>query len=246
MTQPSSPAPPMPSEDNSKRIPCRQCRELIAEGARKCIHCGSSQDWFRFMGVSSSALALLVALVSVLTASLPVVSRFMAGERSSVSLDFQEFSDGVFYLAATNAGTRPGRVADATLNSCPSDIVSMIGLERGDRATLVAAGGLVPVSFTLDSDGLAQLSEGAQQAPPMFRRPASPAGPGAIPSPAIFGPFPATLTVKVIQFGSEPTYVHFPLAVVCRLRRCSINAQRHNDPIRARCPLLSRLESGRL
>lgn len=52
--------------------PCRACRSPIHAEANKCVACGSAQDWTRFVALSSSVLALAVALVSVLTFALPI------------------------------------------------------------------------------------------------------------------------------------------------------------------------------
>ena len=50
-------------------VACAVCREAIRPGARVCIHCDNYQDWRRYIGFSSTTLALVVALVSVLSVS---------------------------------------------------------------------------------------------------------------------------------------------------------------------------------
>jgi hypothetical protein len=52
---------------------CLVCREDIQEGAKKCIHCDSYQDWRRYFSVGTVVLSLLIALFSVLTTLIPVV-----------------------------------------------------------------------------------------------------------------------------------------------------------------------------
>ena len=52
---------------------CIACKEEIVNAAWKCIHCGTVQNWRRYLSLSSTVLALLVALLSVLTVFIPVV-----------------------------------------------------------------------------------------------------------------------------------------------------------------------------
>ncbi len=46
---------------------CPDCLEPIPAKARKCIKCGSFQDWRRFTGQSATTLSLLIALITVST-----------------------------------------------------------------------------------------------------------------------------------------------------------------------------------
>ena len=54
-------------EPTNKVTHCLSCCEEIALQAKVCKHCGSYQDWRRHMSLSANVLALLIALVSVLT-----------------------------------------------------------------------------------------------------------------------------------------------------------------------------------
>ncbi len=97
------------------KVRCRACREEILEGARKCVHCDSYQDWRRYLNVSSSILALLVALVSVTSIMLPILGKTLRGENSKIDLIFIGIEKNFFTLVATNRGPRPGVVPYATL-----------------------------------------------------------------------------------------------------------------------------------
>src|SRR5258706_15778244 len=46
--------------------PCPVCGEEIKVSARKCIHCSSELTWRKYLTFSSTTLALLTALVSVI------------------------------------------------------------------------------------------------------------------------------------------------------------------------------------
>lgn len=44
---------------------CKACCREIEDGASKCLHCDSQQNWRRHLGFSSTILSLLIALGSV-------------------------------------------------------------------------------------------------------------------------------------------------------------------------------------
>ena len=82
---------------------CVVCREEISKGALKCTHCDSYQDWRRYFGVSTTALSLLIALISVATTFYQVV-KFAAPKRSEIrALEVRKERD-YLQLAVTNTG----------------------------------------------------------------------------------------------------------------------------------------------
>ena len=100
---------------------CRNCRHPLRPGARKCTECNSFQDWHRFLGLSSSVLGLLVALVSVLTFALPIWEETLDEKVMApkfVMLDVA--GDGTTTFSISNAGDAPAAL-------------QMIGISRGDH-----------------------------------------------------------------------------------------------------------------
>src|SRR5205814_10317427 len=71
-------------------VPCRVCREPIKQGARKCVHCNSMLDWHGWLGISETALALLVALVSVIGATAPRLVEFLRPKSSDTRLTIRQ------------------------------------------------------------------------------------------------------------------------------------------------------------
>ncbi len=63
---------------------CKVCKEEIRGGARICTTCGSFQDWRRFMNISSSFLALIIALISVVSLATPVLKEALRPNDASV------------------------------------------------------------------------------------------------------------------------------------------------------------------
>lgn len=55
-------------EENVSRnlMQCKTCATDIPEFAKKCIHCGSYQDWRRYIDFGHTTLALLIAFFSVM------------------------------------------------------------------------------------------------------------------------------------------------------------------------------------
>jgi hypothetical protein len=87
------------------------CAEPIKKAARKCIHCDSYQDWHANIGMSSTVLSLLVALVSVLTAAIPVVKDAFTPKNALLTATFQGANSDRLSVLFTNQGTRPGSVS---------------------------------------------------------------------------------------------------------------------------------------
>jgi hypothetical protein len=98
--------------------PCVVCQEPIRAHAKKCVHCGSYQDWRSNISMSliTSVLSLLVALVTVLTAAVPVARDALTPHNSDLMFSFQGASTDPIRLIvlATNRGVRPGTVHPAS------------------------------------------------------------------------------------------------------------------------------------
>jgi hypothetical protein len=96
--------------------PCVICGEKIPVAAIKCTHCETFQDWRRYVGFSTTFLALLTALVSVVSASLPGFVEFLKGHDSKIAVAFQsDDRQGGILLLASNSGDRPGGIAEVIL-----------------------------------------------------------------------------------------------------------------------------------
>jgi predicted nucleic acid-binding Zn ribbon protein len=95
-----------PSATDTK--PCKVCGEAIKKAARVCIHCNNYQDWRADINISSTVLSLLVALLSVLTVTVPVVKDVFTPKNSNLTYSFQGATKLVATEFVTNTGTRPG------------------------------------------------------------------------------------------------------------------------------------------
>jgi hypothetical protein len=109
--------------------PCRVCGEDIKFSAQKCIHCDSYQDWRVRLGIGSTVLALLVALVSVVTNGVPILRAAFEARIIPLKFVFQDTFSGTHkspsgtdepsQIAAVwvyNAGTDPAFVSQLNLS----------------------------------------------------------------------------------------------------------------------------------
>ncbi len=115
---------------------CSTCAEPIQKTALKCRHCGSYQDWRRRLGVSSTILALLVALVSVIGSTAPVVVGLFKAKTAAFRFSPPQFGQGAVTVTASNVGSLPARLSYAAIT---------IPQKRGAQ----------PYIFILEADGTA-------------------------------------------------------------------------------------------
>jgi hypothetical protein len=74
---------------------CKMCKHSIPFGALKCADCDSYQDWRNLFGISNTALALIVAVVSVSAQAIPIVKEVFTpiGEHVEVLIPTQVYSE---------------------------------------------------------------------------------------------------------------------------------------------------------
>jgi ribosomal protein L40E len=98
-------------------VPCRQCRTLISANAKLCRYCSSYQDWRGHLHVSSAVLALLVALVSVLSVTLPAIVGALRPSHSRIVLSSPVIRGEAVYVVASNLGSKPGVIQRGLIHS---------------------------------------------------------------------------------------------------------------------------------
>lgn len=75
---------------------CWNCKKnLEPSDALTCVVCNSPQNWRRYVMVSQTTLALIVALLSVLTVVLPIIGKLFDENRSKLAVDVLRLRDSV-------------------------------------------------------------------------------------------------------------------------------------------------------
>jgi hypothetical protein len=109
---------------------CRTCREPIYQGALRCNACESRQGWTRVFDhfhIGGTTLALITALISVLTVSLPTLIDTLRPDASKINCAFvrsgldypSEFTFDV-QLFVSNSGKKTGSLGKVWLRSATS------------------------------------------------------------------------------------------------------------------------------
>jgi len=153
MNAPSQPLPPEmppPERPADMSVPCSVCREPIRPRARICIHCKSALDWRGWLGVSQTTLALLVALVSVVSASGPRIAELLATNYSETALDVRQVNHQFLEVEARNQGNRNSQILSATILAKTKDGKELEPIElEVDNPPSVFPGQQALFSFTI-------------------------------------------------------------------------------------------------
>jgi hypothetical protein len=108
--------------DGEKSAPaplCPECKQPVLEGATICAGCKSYLDWRRFLVFGQTTLALLVALIAVLTAFIPVLRDVLTPKDSNLSFNYQGPTSFGFEVLISNTGIRPAVLHNAVGHRCP-------------------------------------------------------------------------------------------------------------------------------
>lgn len=105
-------------------VPCRACGAMIEQGRRRCSECSEWQTARRFLPASQLTLALVISLISVLTAAVPPVLAYFANRSNTF---VRVLGDGTYQpegasreertilILAANNGKRPSIVRSASI-----------------------------------------------------------------------------------------------------------------------------------
>ena len=91
-------------------LACVMCKEAVKAGARRCPHCGSFQNWRRHLTFSSVVLSWAIALISLLTVVMALVTKIATPEEENIQLRLLEVNQAEDFILmwGSNAGKRPG------------------------------------------------------------------------------------------------------------------------------------------
>ena len=95
---------------------CSLCKATFNAGAIKCVKCGGYQGRWFFLNLGVPTIGMLVALISVVSLSITVLTPIFRQDESDLRVSFQYFEEDVAHFVATNGGTRPGTIGEAWLD----------------------------------------------------------------------------------------------------------------------------------
>ena len=113
--------------NNTNEKLCIVCGKKIPVSAKKCTECNSFQNWRRYIHFSSTVLALIVALISVLTASVPILKETLKSDNSQITILPQTYDENKkeYIFIVANSGTKAGGISAGYFVIPPSIVNNM-------------------------------------------------------------------------------------------------------------------------
>lgn len=205
-----------PGDEIPAHEPCSTCREPIRINAVRCVHCDAYQGWRRHISLSSTVLALLVALVSVTSAAVGSLTQALTPVRSDVQVKYLFADDFGVWLSATNSGSRAGIIAGGSIEFPPENhLINLPGIPYDPILLTPGETKVFRVSIKRPIESKLKLA-----LDDLLRR--NPQRQAALSGWPIEGTVLATVRVYVRQFDNSVQAVKFPITVECDSVRCTL------------------------
>jgi len=94
---------------------CTFCRKELNENARKCQYCGEFQNWKRHLHNVNITFAIIIAILTLLTAK-PLVE-FFKEKRADIKVSILSGSHSNIEFLIANIGNRPAAVTQIEIRS---------------------------------------------------------------------------------------------------------------------------------
>jgi hypothetical protein len=192
-------------KDSDQRSRCRVCRETIQCGAKKCIHCDSFQDWRANLNLSSSVLALIIALVSVTSIAGPAILELFQRDGSRVTFEYQQSIGPEVIYVASNSGRRPGSVGPIYLSFPDPNGRVGIQLQSAQSQYVIMPGEFKAISYRVSLETQREVSRRTKE---LLSNPSN---------------LPTLLVSTTTQFGQSPSESLHTIRVDCGLGVCWIS-----------------------
>jgi hypothetical protein len=86
---------------------CKLCAESMPANAIKCPSCSGFQNWRSHLDFGNTFLSLIVAFLSVLTVTIPIIIKACTANNSDVAVYYIDRSDVSVPVIVANDGPRP-------------------------------------------------------------------------------------------------------------------------------------------
>jgi len=125
-----------PDTTQKSQVLCKHCCHPIPHGARICSICRSYQNWFSFIPFSSTILALLTALISVMGIVIPLLYGIFHTPQSEASLTMPSIDGTTLRVTAVNTGDASASLIRAWVSSDLLAGATKVKLRNDDDALL--------------------------------------------------------------------------------------------------------------
>jgi len=108
----------MSNQSNTGKKECKVCAKDIKEKAIKCEHCKSFQQftWRAVLQLGSTFMALVVALVSVVALSIPMLKSTFQTQNSNVNVRYLGVRGHYVEFILLNTGSKEGGIGNVFLH----------------------------------------------------------------------------------------------------------------------------------
>lgn len=125
--------------------PCRYCAKPIPLSATYCTECEQFQNWRRFLTFSTTMIALVTALISVVATTAPTLMRYLQPAYTKLTIAPLSNVGRELVFLVSNEGTRPGGIGSTSLmygNELSDTAEELMWLEpsKGSEATFILGG----------------------------------------------------------------------------------------------------------
>lgn len=96
-------------------IPCRECKQLIIDGAKRCHYCTAHQNWFRFLNNGALIVGLALAMLSIF--ALQPVINFFDSKKAEINVSILEGDNLHTIFMVSNTGSRPAGLQSIEIES---------------------------------------------------------------------------------------------------------------------------------
>lgn len=94
----------------SQNNQCKLCKEEIKNNAKICVHCGSYQNWKRYLNFSSIILSLFIAVFTLSGFTYPYLKEKLQPLKTELKATLMGTTSKYIYILFSNTGNRPGTI----------------------------------------------------------------------------------------------------------------------------------------
>lgn len=139
-------------------VKCSTCFKQVPKGAKKCTHCGTFQNWRRYLDFGKNFLALMIAFISVITVLVTQLKSVSEKDVSNAYVEAFIMNSNGISLITSNTGNVPGFIKSCQLDFMDNNqVVTTYNLtldEEKNSSRIIEAGKNSEIFFKINSSWL--------------------------------------------------------------------------------------------